>query len=89
MRKLIVSINSSLNGVVTGPADDKTNFMSWAQAVFDDDSMHEAFFENFDTGDTILLGRPTYEALVGLWPKAKELPNYVRRPYACPISYEC
>jgi hypothetical protein len=37
MRKLIVSINSSFNGVVTGPADDKTNFMVWAQAVFDDD----------------------------------------------------
>jgi len=75
MRKLIVSINSSLNGVVTGPADDKTNFMIWAQAVFDDDSMHEAFLENFDTVDTILLGRATYEALVRQWPKVKEWPN--------------
>jgi hypothetical protein len=32
MRKLIVSINSTLNGVVTGPAEDPPNFMTWAQA---------------------------------------------------------
>jgi hypothetical protein len=32
MRKIIVSIHSTLNGVVTGPANDETNFMTWAQA---------------------------------------------------------
>jgi hypothetical protein len=46
--------------------------MTWAPAVFDNDSMHEAFLANFDTVDTILLGRATYNALVGLCPKVKE-----------------
>ena len=32
MRKLIVSIHSTFNGVVTGPDDDETNFMIWAGA---------------------------------------------------------
>jgi hypothetical protein len=36
MCKIIVSIHSTFNGVVTGPADDKTNFMTWAQAGIDD-----------------------------------------------------
>ena len=36
MRKLIVSIHSTANDIVTGPPSDKTNFMVWAQAGIED-----------------------------------------------------
>ena len=54
MSKLIVSIHSTFNGVVTGPKDDETNFATWAQAGIEDSV--PSFHENFDTVDTILLG---------------------------------
>jgi dihydrofolate reductase len=73
MRKVIVSIHSTFNGVVTGPADDKTNFMTWAQAGIDDSA--EAFLTNFDTVDTILLGRATYEDLSTRWPSVEDWPG--------------
>ena len=73
MRKIIVSIHSTFNGVVTGPADDPTNFMIWAQAGIEDTS--EDFLKNFDTVDTIMLGRGTYEDLSRKWPFAKDWPG--------------
>jgi dihydrofolate reductase len=73
MRKIIVSIHSTLNGVVTGPADDETNFMTWAMAGIQDSK--EGFSKNFDTVDTILLGRKTYEDLSRKWPFVKEWPG--------------
>ncbi len=73
MRKIIVSIHSTFNGVVTGPADDPTNFMTWAQAGIEDTG--EDFLKNFDNVDTIMLGRGTYEDLVRKWPKVKEWPT--------------
>ena len=72
MRKIIVSIHSTFNGVVTGPADDKTNFMTWAEAGIKDSV---DFSKNFDTVDTIMLGRATYEDLVRKWPNAKDWPG--------------
>jgi hypothetical protein len=36
MRKLIVSIHSTANDIVTGPPSDETNFMLWAQAGIED-----------------------------------------------------
>ena len=36
MRKLIVSIHSTANDIVTGPPSDETNFMVWAQAGIED-----------------------------------------------------
>jgi dihydrofolate reductase len=73
MRKIIVSIHSTLNGVVTGPANDKTNFMTWAQAGIEDSG--EAFLKNFDTVDTIMLGRNTYEDLSMRWPFVNDWPD--------------
>lgn len=73
MRKIIVFIHSTLNGVVTGSADDKTNFMTWAQAGIDD--IGEAFLTNFDPVDTIMLGRGTYEDLSRKWPFVKDWPG--------------
>jgi dihydrofolate reductase len=73
MRKIIVSIHSTFNGVVTGPADDPTNFMTWAQAGIEDTK--EDFWKNFDTVDTIMLGRATYENLSAVWPFVKDWPG--------------
>ena len=73
MRKIIVSIHSALNGVVTGPADDETNFMTWALAGIEDSL--KGFSKNFDTVDTILLGRKTYEDLSRKWPFVKDWPD--------------
>lgn len=48
MRKLIVSSHSSFNGVVTGPEDDESNFMIWAQAGIEDSA--PSFHENTEAG---------------------------------------
>jgi dihydrofolate reductase len=73
MRKLIVSIHSTANDIVTGPASDKTNFMVWAQDGIEDSL--ETFLKSLANIDTILLGRATYEDLVRKWPKVKEWPH--------------
>jgi dihydrofolate reductase len=73
MRKLIVSIHSTANGIVTGPPSDETNFMVWAQAGIEDSL--EPFLKSLANVDTVLLGRATYEDLVRKWPKVKEWPN--------------
>jgi dihydrofolate reductase len=73
MRKLIVSIHSTANDIVTGPPSDKTNFMVWAQAGIEDSL--ETFLKSLANVDTILLGRATYEDLVRKWPKVKEWPH--------------
>src|SRR5688572_8725665 len=73
MRKLIVSIHSTANDIVTGPPSDETNFMTWAQAGIEDSQ--EAFLKSLATIDTILLGRATYEDLVTKWPNVAEWPQ--------------
>jgi dihydrofolate reductase len=73
MRKLIVSIHSTANDIVTGPPGDETNFMVWAQAGIEDSLA--TFLNSLANVDTILLGRATYEDLVRKWPKVKEWPD--------------
>jgi dihydrofolate reductase len=73
MRKLIVSIHSTANGIVTGPPSDATNFMIWAQAGIEDSLA--PFLKSLANVDTVLLGRATYEDLVRKWPKVKEWPD--------------
>lgn len=74
MRKLIVSIHSTANNIVTGPpSGDETDFTQWAQPGIDESL--GSFLHSLDGVDTILLGRGTYEDLVRKWPKVKEWPN--------------
>jgi dihydrofolate reductase len=73
MRKIIVSIHSSFNGIVTGPENDRTNFMIWAQDGIKD--INASFHESFGTVDTILLGRGTYEDISTKWPFVKDWPG--------------
>lgn len=54
MRKLIVSIHSTANDIVTGPPSDETTFMVWAQAGIEDSL--ETFLKSLANVDTILLG---------------------------------
>jgi dihydrofolate reductase len=73
VRKLIVSIHATANGVVTGPPSDETNFMVWAQAGIEDSL--ESFAKSLAGIDRILLGRGTYEDLVRKWPNVREWPD--------------
>lgn len=73
MRKLIVSIHSTLNGIVTGPENDETNFMIWAQAGIEDSA--PSFHENFERVDTILMGHGTYDDLSRKWPYVETWPG--------------
>ncbi|MBD2704839.1 dihydrofolate reductase family protein [Spirosoma sp. BT702] len=77
MRKLLVYINSTLNGVVTGdPSQDKTNFMVWTSQAFME-AGSECALKTMETVDTLLLGRRTYEDLSkpDKWPSVKEWPD--------------
>ena len=73
MGKLVVSIHSTANDIVTGPPSDETNFMVWAQAGIEDSL--EPFAKSLANVDRILLGRATYEDLVRKWPKVREWPD--------------
>lgn len=67
MRRLIASIHSTANNVVTGPsAGDETDFMQWAHPGIEETL--ENLHDGFAGVDTLLLGRGTYEDLVRTWP---------------------
>jgi len=74
MRKLIVSIHSTANNIVTGsPTGDETDFMQWAQPGINDTM--DKFLTSLDRVDTVVLGRGTYEDLVRKWPNVKGWPD--------------
>lgn len=74
MRKLIVSIHSTANNIVTGPPQgDETDFMRWAQPGIDESV--EKFLASLDGVDTMVLGRGTYEDLVRKWPTVADWPQ--------------
>jgi dihydrofolate reductase len=77
MRKIILYINSTFNGVVTGdPKEDKTNFMVWTTEA-SIRSGSEYLLRVMETVDTVLLGRATYEDLgrMSKWPGVKSWPG--------------
>ena len=63
MRKLIVSINISLDGCIAGPDNELDwHFKNWTP------EMGVLLCEQLLTVDTIILGRVTYEKMAGYWP---------------------
>lgn len=75
MRKIILFIHSSFNGVVTDdPRVDKTKFNVWTTDASNEEGS-EYLLDTFDTADTILLGRGTYEDLSRKWPSINDWPN--------------
>lgn len=69
MRKLIVSMNVTLDGFMAGPNCE----LDWHFKLWDVEMM-ETLSEQLFAADTILLGRVTYNAMARFWPmKAKDL----------------
>ena len=63
MRKLIVSMNVTLDGYFSGPdCELDWHFTSWTE------EMGEALCNQLAQADTILLGRVTYNAMAAYWP---------------------
>lgn len=63
MRKLIVSMNVTLDGFMAGPdCELDWHFGSWNR------EMAESLSEQLSKADTILLGRVTYTAMAEYWP---------------------
>lgn len=63
MRKLIVSINVTLDGFMAGPAGELDwHFPHW------NDEMATFAYEQLCSTDSILLGRVTYQAMASYWP---------------------
>jgi dihydrofolate reductase len=65
MRKVIVSINTTADGYVSGPAGDEDN-LEWATPNIDGATPDVQ--DLIDDVDTILLGRATYQGFAGYWP---------------------
>lgn len=63
MRKLIVSMNVTLDGFMAG----ENGELDWSFGVWNE-RMSEAASETLHRADTILLGRVTYEAMAPYWP---------------------
>jgi dihydrofolate reductase len=63
MRKLVVSMNITLDGCLSGPRGELDwHFNSWTE------EMCSALCNELAKADTILLGRKTYAAMAALWP---------------------
>ncbi|HVI43481.1 MAG TPA: dihydrofolate reductase family protein [Chitinophaga sp.] len=63
MRKVIVSMNVTLDGFISGPDNELDwHFESWTP------DMGERLTKELSMTDTILLGRNTYEAMAQYWP---------------------
>jgi dihydrofolate reductase len=73
MRKLIVSMNLSLDGYLSGPyCELDWHFKTWSS------EMAECLYMELDQADTIIFGRKTYEAMARYWP-SKAMDPYCPR----------
>jgi dihydrofolate reductase len=63
MRKIIVSINMTLDGFMAGPQGE----LDWHFPLWNEE-MSEFAVEQLSMMDSILLGRITYQAMAGYWP---------------------
>ena len=69
MRKVIVSMNVTLDGFMSGVnCELDWHFQRWTK------DMADSLYSQLSEVDTILLGRVTYAAMANFWPhKAKDL----------------
>jgi dihydrofolate reductase len=70
VRKIVLTEWVSLDGYTAGPNND----MSFVGESFDED-MGKYESDILDTGDTLLLGRVTYESFAGSWPYVPDKPD--------------
>jgi dihydrofolate reductase len=64
MRKLAVFNNTTLDGYFT----DQNGDISWAHTGSDDPEFQKFIADNAQGGDTLVLGRITYEQMASYWP---------------------
>ncbi len=66
MKKIIVGLHTTFDGIMSGPEGDEDNMISWGMpGVIDSTPDFQTSFQEFDT---ILLGRITYQGLSQFWP---------------------
>jgi dihydrofolate reductase len=70
MRKLVLTEWVSLDGYTAGPDND----MSFVGESFDEE-MGQYEDDIVNTGDTLVLGRVTYESFAGSWPHVPDKPD--------------
>ena len=74
MRKIILSMQMTLDGFSTGPNDEMdylppfTNEMMWKD-------LHQEMWKNLEASDTFILGRRTYQIWEKYWPAAASNPQ--------------
>ena len=77
MRKVIASINMTLDGYMSGPnCDLDWHFEKWGP------DLATAFGQQLSYADTILLGRVTYSAMARYWPQKAQDLSYPREDIA-------
>jgi dihydrofolate reductase len=87
MRKIVVSMFVSLDGVIEDPGgSEKSEHGGWT-FPFWDDSIGQVMFDTLFASDAMLLGRVTYEGFAAAWPsqndaqgfadKMNNIPKYV------------
>ncbi|MBA4167191.1 MAG: dihydrofolate reductase [Chitinophagaceae bacterium] len=77
MRKVIVSMNITLDGFMAGPDQG----LEWHFRYWNDEMAEESAIQ-LAQADTILLGRKTYEAMAGYWPLQRVNPAFPRNDLA-------
>jgi dihydrofolate reductase len=70
MRKVILSVNITLDGFMAGPRGE----LDWHMQQWNDE-MGEYAFQQLSNTDTILVGRVTYQAMANFWPQAFKGPG--------------
>ncbi len=68
MRKLIYSINMTMDGYYEGPHHE----LDW---TVPDDELHDFYANLLNSADLVLFGRVIYEMMVNYWPKAPDDPQ--------------
>jgi dihydrofolate reductase len=71
VRKVVVSMNVALDGVIEAP--ERWSFRFWS------DELSESAHEELLGSDALLLGRLNYEAFAGFWPTATNEPGIADR----------
>ena len=77
MRKLIVSMNVTLDGYMSGPnCELDWHFQTWTK------EMADLLFQQLNAAEAILLGRITYNAMAKYWPAKAVDPSFPREDIA-------
>ena len=77
MRKLVVSMNITLDGFISGIESELDwHFQNWSS------DMANLLSQELGEADTIVLGRSTYDAMSAYWPIQSDCPSFPREDIA-------